>query len=220
MDDFLKELITDLIEQHDVFLYIFLLISSIIENLFPPIPGDTITAFGAFLVGTGRLNFWFVYIVTSVGSLLGFMVLFMLGRLLGRGFFEKKNYSFFSKSSIVSAEKWFQKYGYFALLANRFIPGIRSVFSLVSGILKLKPVYVALAAFISASIWNLIYIYAGYSLGNNWDTIREKLIKIRDYNITIVITIAAIIVLFLIIRFIRKKRAASASSSVETKDGL
>ena len=60
------------------------------------------------------------------------MLLVMIGRLLEREFFMKKNYRFFSAHSIVTAEQWFDRYGYFVVLANRFLPGIRSVISLVS----------------------------------------------------------------------------------------
>ena len=34
-------------------LYPVLLVSSYVENIFPPLPGDTVTVFGAYLVGRG-----------------------------------------------------------------------------------------------------------------------------------------------------------------------
>ena len=69
----------------DFLIYLFLWLSAFVENLFPPIPGDTITAFGALLVGIGGLNFFGVYFSTTLGSLLGFLCLFRVGGYLEIG---------------------------------------------------------------------------------------------------------------------------------------
>ena len=52
----------------DGLIYLLLGVSAFVENVFPPVPGDTITAFGAFLVGTQRLSFFGVYLSTTAGS--------------------------------------------------------------------------------------------------------------------------------------------------------
>ena len=83
IDKFLNELRS----LPDTLIYFFLALSAFVENLVPPIPGDTITAFGAFLVGVGKLSFVGVYISTTLGSSLGFLTLFWLGGFLGRHFF-------------------------------------------------------------------------------------------------------------------------------------
>ncbi len=207
MEEFLNRIIEFLLPRDNAFLYIFLFCSAVIENLFPPIPGDTITAFGAFLVGTGRLSYPLVYAVTTVGSVIGFMFLFMLGKLLGKKYFIEKDYKMFSAQSIISAEKWFLKYGYFIVLGNRFLPGIRSVISIVSGISKLNTVKVFILSLISASIWNLIWIHTGFILGNNWETVKTRMSEIlRNYNIGAAIIIIVFIVTFVIVSKIRKKK--------------
>ena len=62
----------------DFLIYLALGISAFVENICPPIPGDTITVFGAFLVGTKRLHFFGVYLSSTLGSLFGFLFLFGL----------------------------------------------------------------------------------------------------------------------------------------------
>ena len=69
MEQFINDIISFLLPKNDLFLYVFLFFSAIIENLFPPIPGDTITVFGAFLVGTGRLSYFFVYLATTAADI-------------------------------------------------------------------------------------------------------------------------------------------------------
>ena len=88
----------------DGLIYLLLGVSAFVENIFPPIPGDTITAFGAFLVGIGRLDLVGVYTTTTLGSLAGFMSLFGIGRYLGRRFFMEKDYRFFKAEDLRKAE--------------------------------------------------------------------------------------------------------------------
>lgn len=190
--------------------YVLLGVSAFVENVFPPIPGDTITAFGAFLVGTRRLSFAGVYVATVAGSLAGFMFLFWIGRLLGRRFFIERDYRFFRSHDIGRAEEWFKQYGYFLILLNRFFPGIRSVISIAGGISHLKVLKVALLALISAAVWNLVWMLIGYSIGNNWETVKERLAHIMfRYNIAILVILGIAGAIFLL--KIMKKRCLSKS---------
>lgn len=174
--------------------YFFLGLSAYVENIFPPIPGDTITAFGAFMVGIGKLSFFGVYVSTTLGSLLGFLSLFWLGGVLGRRFFVEKDYRFFKAGDILKAEQWFERYGYLLIALNRFLPGIRSAVSLAGGISRLKPAWVALLAFASCAVWNLIWIMMGYLLGSNWQTIEAKMSSLlMKYNLAILALLVLIV---------------------------
>jgi membrane protein DedA with SNARE-associated domain len=207
MDHFLDTILNFITPQSDAFLYFFLFLSAIIENLVPPIPGDTITAFGAFLVGTGRLHYALVYISTTLGSVIGFMILYYIARFLDKEIIFRKNIKFFKKEAILAAEQKFQKFGYFIVLTNRFFPGIRSVISLTSGILKLNSYIVWLFSFLSASIWNLIWIQAGYSLGNNWETVKQRLkIIFSQYTKISIIVFVILAGIFFIYKIYRLKK--------------
>ncbi len=191
----------------DALIYLLLGLSAYVENICPPIPGDTITAFGAFLVGIGRLDFFGVYICTTLGSLLGFMTLFWLGLYLGRRFFIEKDYRFFKAKDIIKAEEWYRKHGYFLVAFNRFLPGIRSVISLAGGLSRLKATGVALLALLSCAVWNLIWIFLGYELGTNWGVFEARASAILTRYNFIVLAFVALLVLFFILR--RKYRKGS-----------
>ncbi|MCX7679479.1 MAG: DedA family protein [Spirochaetes bacterium] len=205
MIDHINTFFTNILDAPASILYLLLFISSIIENIIPPIPGDTITAFGAFLVGQGKLNFLAVYTLTTIGSTIGFLILFALGWLLGKEFFIKRNYHFFPAKSISAGEHWFSRFGLFVVLANRFLPGIRSVISIVAGASMLSPTKVGILALISASIWNLIWIHVGYSLGNNWETVRQKTEDILTrYNVIVIIVISAAVLCWFLYQMYKK----------------
>jgi len=186
----------------ELLIYLLLGLSAYVENIFPPIPGDTITSFGAFLAGLGKLHFMGVYLATTIGSLLGFLSLFWLGGYLGRRFFMEKNYRFFRAEMVIKAEQWFLRYGYLLIAFNRFIPGIRSAISIVGGILRLKTSWVSILALLSIALWNLLWIIMGYSLGNNWDVISARLSTIMArYHLAILILFG----LFVIWIFAKKR---------------
>ena len=188
----------------DNLIYLLLGLSAFVENLFPPIPSDTITVFGAFLVGMGRLDFFGVYISTTIGSLLGFMSLFWIGSYLGRRFFIEKDYRFFKAKDIVKTEEWYRKHGYLLIAINRFLPGIRSAISVAGGISRLSVIRVSVLALLSCAVWNLIWISLGYALGTNWETIKSKVSVIMvKYNIIVVVLF--VITLFIVV-LIKKYR--------------
>ena len=201
MDRFLKFLDS----LPDLLIYLLLGLSAFMENVFPPAPGDTITAFGAFLVATNRLDFIPVLVATVLGSLGGFMFLFWVGSLLGRRYFIERDFWYFKAEDIRKAEAWFRTYGYILILINRFLPGIRSVISIVSGISGLRVLKVSLLALVSACLWNLIWIGMGYFLGSNWEAARDRFEAIMTtYSFAILGFLGIGILFFGIRRWIKK----------------
>jgi membrane protein DedA with SNARE-associated domain len=206
MENFFNQSIDIIMQWNIYYLYLFLFACAVIENLCPPIPGDTVTAFGAFLAGIGKLDFLMVYIITTIGSTIGFMLLFYAGILFGRGFFSKTNIKFFSNDNIKKAEEWFSNYGYFVVAMNRFLPGIRSVISITAGISGLNTLKVFILSMLSAMFWNFLWIYAGYSLGNNWEKIYEALtVLVTRYNIAAITVMAAGVIVYVLYKFVRNR---------------
>jgi membrane protein DedA with SNARE-associated domain len=156
-------------------LYFALFVSSFVENVFPPVPGDTVTLFAAYLAGRSTGHIAGVFVSTTLGSLGGFMIYYGLGRLIPLDYFIKKNFRFIPASQFVTAERWFQRYGYWIILANRFLSGLRSVISIVCGMYRLPWLRVVIVASIGASIWNGLLIYAGFTVGENWRSIDSLL---------------------------------------------
>lgn len=114
--------------------YVILFFTTLAENLFPPFPGDTITLISAYLVGIGVLDIWWTYGITTAGSLAGFLILYILGALVGRRYFSRKNFRYFSRQSIQRVEELFERRGVIIIALNRFLSGIRALISLVAGI--------------------------------------------------------------------------------------
>ena len=180
-----------------VFVTIFL--ASYIENIFPPIPGDTILIFGAYLVGHGDLSFTVALVTTLFGSVLGFLTLYAVGARFGRGFIYSKQRSWFSPDSLRRVEGLFARWGYGVVLINRFMAGLRSVIGLFAGLGKLNIFKVATLAFISSFFWNGTLIWLGSTIGENWEIVGEYL---KRYNAIVSLVIVGIISIFIIHRFV------------------
>jgi membrane protein DedA with SNARE-associated domain len=207
MESFFTQSFDVIMQWNILVLYLFLFGSSILENLFPPVPGDTITVFGAFLVGIGKLDFFLVYAVTSLGSSVGFILLFYAGAFLEMEFFINTKIKIFSSHKLLLAEKWFSRYGYYVVALNRFLPGVRSVISIAAGISGLNGMKVFLLSLISALGWNFLWIYSGYTIGNNWVVVQEKIsIIIRNYNIAACIVLITAASCYFMFKFYRKRK--------------
>lgn len=200
----MESLLHSLETANPLWAYFILFISAFIENIFPPIPGDTVTVFGAYLVGRGFLNFWGVLISTTLGSIAGFMAVFALAYWIEWKLIEKYRPKWVERSKIDRVEKWFRQYGYWIVLINRFLTGVRSIISVVAGLSKMNTMLVFLLALISCFVWNGALIGLGELLGENWELIGHFL---KVYNQIVIIALVVGIVIFAGYRFYRSKKA-------------
>ena len=184
--------------------YTLLFVSAFVENVFPPIPGDTVTVIGAYLVSTGKLHFWGVYVSTTLGSVVGFFTMYVIGLRVGTRILESKLLQkFFSVEKSDKVKAWFAKYGYWVIAANRFLSGTRSVISLFAGFFALRWLPVVLLSLLSAAVWNGLLIYGGYLLGVNW----EKIVYlIHQYNKFVLIISVLVIILVILLRVVRRRK--------------
>ncbi len=185
-------------------IYVTLFIFAFIENPFPPSPSDLVVVFGATLIpveGSG-ISFIPLLLITTFGSSLGFMVMYLMGKYFGERVIRAGKLKFISKESMDNTDKWFGKYGYKLILANRFMPGTRSVISFFSGISECNFIKTFIYATISAFAWNLLVIYLGLTVGNNIKIIDKYLTTYS--NIIMIVTILAIII-FAVRYFLKRK---------------
>ncbi len=173
-------------------LYVALFVCAYIENIFPPIPGDTVTVFAAYLVGRSSQNIAGILLATTAGSSAGFMTYYALGRLIHPEYFTSKNFRFLPASSIERAGKWFRRFGYWVILLNRFLSSFRAVISLVAGMYRLPWLRVFILSCISCFIWNGMLIWAGYLLGSNWPLIEHIMAQYSRALLLVVVLLVAI----------------------------
>ncbi|MFO7445190.1 MAG: DedA family protein [Ignavibacteriaceae bacterium] len=185
-------------------IYAALFFFSYIENVFPPSPSDLVVVVGGSLIARPDIGVYFIptLILTSVGSVLGFMTLFFLGSQLDKKVIRAGKIKFISIEALEKAEQWFIKYGYYVILINRFLPGTRSVISFFAGLSELNIKKTVILATVSALVWNAIMLYIGSLFGNNIEKIDYYL---STYS-NIVIAVTGIAAAIVIIRYFLTKK--------------
>ena len=175
-------------------IYVILVAFSFTENIFPPSPSDVIVIVGASLIASTTMSFVPIVLLTAVASSLGFMVMYLVGRYLGEHVLRTGKIKFISPDTIRKSDHWFARYGYALIIANRFLPGTRSVISFFSGMNELQPVKTFLCATLSAILWNGLIIYIGMKLGDNVELIDRYLSIYRNIILLLMGVIAVIFI--------------------------
>ena len=179
MEEYLNRISTELGQWPPILVYAALALSAFLENIIPPVPGDTVVVFSAYLVGRGILGLWPVYLATCVGGLAGFMAMYYLGYSRGRAFFASRGGRLFSAENIGRAEAWLSKYGVALVAVNRFLTGVRSVIAIAAGMGRMDWKRVAAWGLVSIALWNALMFYAGLLVGQHWGKVLEYL---QEYN--------------------------------------
>ncbi len=164
-----------------------------IENVFPPLPGDTMLVFSAYVFGLyfTQNDFIWLYVFSLIGAVLGFMMMVFLGKRFDRQFFVDRNFKFASSDFMIKAEKYMDHYGAWMVLGNRLFFGMRPVIGLVSGMSRIKWYTSLVLVTVSSLVFNAAFILLGYILGENWPLIESIL---KNYSIVTIIALAALII--------------------------
>lgn len=160
--------------------YFGIIFAMFAENVFPPIPSEVIMPAAGFAVARGDLNLLLVILAGTLGSVLGALPLYYLGRLFNQErlvtFTEKYGkYVFVRAEDVISSNRWFEQHGNKAVFFGRMVPGIRSLISIPAGMNNMPMVsFLALTA-LGSSIWTTLLTLAGYHFGKNYEVIATAL---------------------------------------------
>lgn len=198
----MEDFIHSLANLSDVWIYIAIFFIAYIENIFPPSPSDMVIVFGGSLAGVGQIEFLGALGAATLGSTLGFATMYSIGHWFGVRILESGRLSFIPKASVDKVEGWFRKYGYWIIIANRFLAGTRAVVSFFAGLSHMRILPTTALCFFSALAWNAILVTSGNILGHNWERIGVYLATYSQTVTAIIILIA----LVLLVRYILRKK--------------
>jgi membrane protein DedA with SNARE-associated domain len=179
-----------------------------LENIIPPFPSDVVVVFAGYLAGIGAIDIWWALLLTTIGSTLGFMVMYKIGDWFGLKILETGKLKFIPTESVHKVEGWFRKYGYVIIVVNRFLSGTRAVVSFFAGMSELKLPNTTVLCFLSALVWNFLLLFAGQKLGEKWKVI---FFYMETYS-KAVTGIVLIVILLFVARFVYKKLNSESDS--------
>lgn len=179
------------------------------ENLFPPIPSEVVLPLAGFEVDAGELNFILVVIAATLGSLVGALILYAIGRYGGRPLTLRWGKMLrVTERDLDRAEVWFDRWGDWVVLFARVIPIARSLVSIPAGMMRMGLGRFIFLTTIGSLVWNLILVYAGKQLGANWEDVTDA---VERFGLPLRIAVV-LIVLAGVWWLLRRRSAARAAS--------
>ena len=176
-----------------------------LENLFPPIPSELILPLAGFTASQGDMSLVGAIVWTTLGSVAGALVLYAAGALLGR----ERTRAIAARlplvklSDIDRTEAWFARHGTKAVFFGRMVPLFRSFISLPAGIERMPMTTFLAFTTLGSLIWNLIFVLAGYQLGENWRRVQDV---VGVYQKVVVAAVLVAVAAFVAVRLRRVRR--------------
>lgn len=175
-----------------------------LESACMPVPSEIVMPFAGYLVyeGTTSMTFWGIVFFGSLGCTVGSIAAYAVGYYAGRPLILKYGkYILIREKHLITAEKWFERYGDKATFIARLLPVVRTVISLPAGISKMDFKKFVFYSFVGSVPWTLMLAYVGYWLGPNWESVVGVF-----RGLDVVVVIAAVLVVGYYIMRLRNDR--------------
>ncbi|HEX2771635.1 MAG TPA: DedA family protein, partial [Micromonosporaceae bacterium] len=146
-----------------------------LESIIPPIPSEVVLAMAGYLAGEGKFNVVLVTVAATVGSVVGALFLYGLGRAIGEDRLKRwlDRVPLVDLDDLERADRWFDRYGKWAVLIGRIVPVVRSLVSIPAGANRMPlGQFVGLTA-LGSGVWNALFVGLGYALGSQWQQIDQ-----------------------------------------------
>lgn len=188
-------------------LAVFLLM--ILESACIPVPSEAIMLYGGFLVGRGEASMFWIVVAGVGGNVIGSWIAYWVGYAKGREWLLRWRWLHVTPKHLDWADRWFDRYGDWAVLLSRCLPIIRTFISLPAGITRMPFWRFTILTLIGCIPWVVMLAFAGRAVGDNWETLQKQLHYV-DYALA-----AAIIggIVYLVVRQRRRRREALAATS-------
>jgi membrane protein DedA with SNARE-associated domain len=155
------------------------------------VPGETLVILGGFYARIGNLSLPIVMAVVVAGAVIGDNVGYFIGRRFGRGFLERHGRKLFiTPERLDKADRYYAAHGGKTVFLGRFIPVVRSVGFILSGVAGMEWRRFFPYDLAGAVIWGVGHSVLGYAIGASYD-------RWKGYLTPIGLAILAILILLI-----------------------
>jgi membrane protein DedA with SNARE-associated domain len=177
--------------------YFALILLSIAESACAPIPSEVTFGFAGALcttaiTGHAQFSVWAVILIGTLGSLIGSIIAYEVGRTAGRTIVDRwGNWILLTHKDLDAAERWFEKYGAISVLIGRILPVVRSAISVPAGVAEMKRGRFMVLTVIGSAAWVSLLTGLGYAAGKNWTHVSKDFHALQT---PVIIVIAVLVV--------------------------
>ena len=181
-----------------------------LESIFPPIPSELVLPLAGFAASRGDLQLVAAVVWTTLGSLVGALVLYLLGARLGEDRLRAaaRRIPLVRESDLDTVDAWFTRHGGKAVFFGRIVPGVRSLISVPAGVARMPLARFVLLSTAGSLVWNSLLITAGYALGSRWEVVQSWVGRFQE----VVVVLVVVLLLVAVVRRIRSARAGTIGS--------
>lgn len=176
----------------DPLLYGALVLAAFAENVFPPLPADTVIALGAFVAARGNGTAFGVWSATMLGNVGGAMLMYGLGHRYGLPWLIRRFPSVVSPSAADRFAERFQTQGMVAVVVSRFLPAVRALVPPMAGALGIGAARAAIAMTLASGVWYGGICTLAFRAGASADAL---LVRIAEQQRAIGLVAASIVVI-------------------------
>lgn len=151
------------------------------------IPGDSLLFFaGLVAASTENVNILLLVTIIFLAAFMGDQVGFAFGRTVGRSYLEKSKRPAFIKM-VARAERFYERYGWWAVVFARFYPWIRTFVPPIAGISNMNYYRFLSANALGAFVWGVGMTMLGYyAVQFPWIDENSKLIALFFITLSLV----------------------------------
>ena len=184
-------------------LYLLMAAFAAVENVFPPVPADTVVAFGSWLAARGQGSpFWAIF-ATWVGNVAGAGAMYAVGRRHGTAWMHRKFPALADEKNERRLRELHGKYGDVSLVLSRFIPGVRALVPPFAGALRLSPLRTMLALSLASALWYGLVSYVAFRAGADWSGLMARITR---YGRLVSIGAATVVAVVALVWWLRHRR--------------
>ncbi|NJM97168.1 MAG: DedA family protein [Phormidesmis sp. RL_2_1] len=165
----------------------------LLENVIPPIPSELIMPLAGFAVARGDMEMGWVIVSGTVGSVLGGLVWYYIGKFLGLNRIcnladRYGKWLGISSKEVLGTQKWFsQRGGYWAIGLGRLVPGVRTYISVPAGVTSMPLGNFLLYSTLGSVVWITLLTLAGFWLGESYDRVSAVLGPLSKLVIALIV---------------------------------
>jgi membrane protein DedA with SNARE-associated domain len=195
--------------------YIAIFVTMVGESAGLPISSEIVVPLGGALASQGKLNFILVVLVSSLANLTGSLIAFWLTRRYGERVVLSRagRWAGLSRGHLRLANRFFGRFGLWAVLVGRLLPIVRTYISFPAGLSKIGYVRFTIATLAGAIPWNFALAFAGLKLGEHYQTVAATM---GPFVIPIAI---GVVILLALAYWFGRKAGEDEETAVETKLG-
>jgi LPXTG-motif cell wall-anchored protein len=156
-------------------LYATLLLAAFAENVFPPLPADTVIALGAFVAAHGNGSAIGVWTATMVGNVGGAMLMYGLGYRFGVPWLRGRFPQMMTQEATERFTTRLATQGMTAVAISRFLPGVRAVVPPMAGAFRIGAVRAAFAMTAASGVWYGIVCAVAFRAGANAEVVLAQI---------------------------------------------